>query len=73
MVENNTFLEFIEKLINSPTSFRITTLQSRGLKKFLKQDVENEQTEEIVDSNKLKVIIDMEKLINIKNLLNTIK
>lgn len=60
--ENKSFLDFIEKLKNSPENFRISKSQSRDLKKFLKKDVENIDTGELVDSSKLKALIDEEKI-----------
>lgn len=60
--ENKSFLDFIEKLKNSPENFRISKSQSKDLKKFLKKDVENIDTGELVDSNKLKAMIDEDKV-----------
>ena len=60
--ENKSFLDFIEKLKNSPESFRISKSQAKDLKKFLKPDVENIDTGEILNSHKLKAILDMDKI-----------
>ncbi|MBO5095644.1 MAG: IS1634 family transposase [Bacilli bacterium] len=60
--ENKSFLEFIEKLKKSPENFRISKSQSKDLKKFLKKDVENIDTGEVLDSTKLKALLDEEKL-----------
>lgn len=60
--ENKRFLEFIGKLKNNPENFRISKSQSRDLKKFLKRDIENVDTGELLDSNKLKAMIDEEKV-----------
>lgn len=60
--ENKSFLEFIERLKTSPENFRISKSQSKDLKKFLKNDVENVDTGEILDSNKLKALLDMDKI-----------
>ena len=60
--ENKSFLEFIEKLKNSPESFRISKSQAKDLKKFLKSDVENTDTGEILNSHKLKAMLDMDKI-----------
>lgn len=60
--ENKSFLNFIEKLKTSPESFRISKSQSKDLKKFLKKNVENVDTGEILDSHKLKALLDEEKL-----------
>lgn len=60
--ENKTFLEFIQKLKDNPESFRITKTQVSSLKKFIKKECINDLTGEILDSNKLKAIIDEEKI-----------
>ena len=60
--ENKSFLDFIEKLKTSPESFRISKSQAKDLKKFLKPDVENIDTGEILNSHKLKAILDMDKI-----------
>ena len=60
--ENKSFLDFIEKLKTSPENFRISKSQSKDLKKFLKKDVERIDTGEIIDSNKLKAMLDDEKI-----------
>ena len=60
--ENKSFLEFIEKLKTSPENFRISKSQSKDLKKFLKKDVENTDTGEIIDSRKLNAMLDEDKL-----------
>lgn len=60
--ENKRFLEFIGKLKNNPENFRISKSQSRDLKKFLKRDIENVDTGELLDSKKLKAMIDEEKV-----------
>lgn len=71
--ENKSFLEFIEKLKLSPESFRISKSQSKDLKKFLKKDVENIDTAEIIDSTKLKAILDEEKLNSFNSLMGYYK
>lgn len=60
--ENQSFLAFIEKLKMNPKGFRITAAQSRSIKKFLRKDVLNKSTGEILDSKKLLAMIDDEKL-----------
>lgn len=60
--ENKSFLKFIEKLKTSPENFRISKSQSKDLKKFLKKDVENIDTGEVLDSTKLKAMLDDEKI-----------
>lgn len=60
--ENKSFLEFIEKLKVSPESFRISKAQAKDLRKFIKKDFENTDTGEIIDSKKLKAMLDYEKI-----------
>lgn len=62
MHEHKNFIDFIEKLKKSPESFRVSKAQSKDIKKFLKKDLENIQTGEIVNSNDLKAILDEEKI-----------
>ena len=60
--ENKSFLDFIEKLKASPESFRVSKSQAKDLKKFMKKDVENTITGEVVDSSKLKAMLDEDKI-----------
>jgi hypothetical protein len=60
--QHKAFLEFIEKLKKEPSSFRVTQMQSRSLKRFLKKEVIDKKTGEILDSGKLLTMIDEEKL-----------
>jgi len=60
--ENKSFLEFIEKLDKSPENFRITKTQSNSLKKFLKQELINSKTGEILNSKDIKAFIDFDKI-----------
>lgn len=60
--ENKSFLDFIDKLKTNPENFRITKTQVSPLKKFIKKDCINELTGEVIDSNKLKAIIDEDKI-----------
>ena len=62
MAENKSFLEFIDKLQKSPDSFRLSKLQSKNIKKFLKKDCVNTESGEILDSSKIKSLIDMDKV-----------
>lgn len=60
--ENKLFLEFIQKLQTSPESFRISKAQAKDIRKFIKKDVENTDTGELIDSKKLKAMLDEDKL-----------
>lgn len=62
IAENKSFLEFLEKLENDPSNFRITSMQSKSLRKFLKKDCEIEKTGEIINSSEVKLSIDFDKV-----------
>ena len=62
MHENKSFLEFIDKLQKNPENFRITKSQSSSLKKFLKKELINDKTGEILNSKDLKALIDFDKI-----------
>ena len=67
--ENKTFLEFIAKLKENPSGFRVTSSQCRTLRKFMKKDVVNKETGEILDSRKLLTMIDETKLTEFNDLM----
>jgi transposase len=67
--ENQSFLDFIEKLKANPNGFRVSAAQSRSLRKFMKKEVLHEQTGEILDSTKLRTMIDDEKLTEFNELM----
>ena len=60
--QHKTFLEFIEKLRQSLSSFRITATQSRSLRKYFRKEFVNKKTGEIVNSKELLGMLDEEKL-----------
>ena len=60
--ENKKFLDFLKKLEESPENFRITAIQSKGLKKFLKKDCVNKKTGEIINSSDIKAFVDFDKV-----------
>ena len=60
--ENKSFLDFIDKLEQNPENFRLSSAQSKDIKKFLKKDCLNDETGEILDSNKIKMYIDKDKV-----------
>jgi len=60
--ENKSFLEFLDKLIESPNNFRITATQSKSLRRFLNKDMVNEKTGEIINSHELRALIDKNKV-----------
>lgn len=60
--ENKKFLDFLEKLENVPASFRITALQSKSLRRFMKKEYLDQKTGEILDSSGVRGFIDFEKV-----------
>lgn len=60
--EKKSFLEFIEKLRETPENFRITALQAKSMRKYLKKEMLNTETGEVIDSLKIKGMLDEEKL-----------
>lgn len=62
LYENKSFLDFLDKLIQTPDSFRVTAAQSKGVRKFLKKDYLDLETGELLDSTKLRTIIDPDKV-----------
>lgn len=60
--EHRKFLDFIERLRANPAGFRVTAAQSRSLKRFLKKDVVNSKSGEVLDGTKLVAMIDDDKL-----------
>ena len=60
--ENKSFFEFIQKLEKSPDSFRVTKTQSNSLKRFLKKELINNKTGEILNSKDIKAFIDFDKI-----------
>lgn len=67
--QNQSFIEFIQKLKANPNGFRITAAQSRSIKKFLKKDLLNKETGEVLDGRKLLTMIDEEKLTEFNDLM----
>ena len=60
--ENKKFLDFLKKLEESPANFRITALQSKALRKFMKKEYVNTKTGEIVNSSDIKAYVDFGKV-----------
>ncbi len=60
--ENRSFMEFLEKLKENPGSYRISSAQSKGLRRFLKKEYLNKVTGETVSSSDLMPMIDETKL-----------
>ena len=62
MKDNQSFLEFLDKLIESPANFRITALQAKKLRAFLSKKMVNEKTGEVSSSSEWKALVDMDKI-----------
>jgi len=62
IAENKSFLEFLDKLMESPANFRVSATQAKSLRKFLDKNLVNKKTGEVSSSSDWKALIDMEKV-----------
>ena len=62
MHDNKSFLEFIDKLQKNPENFRISKSLTSSLRKFLKKELLNDKTGEILNSKDLKALLDFDKI-----------
>jgi len=60
--EKKSFYDFVKKLIETPENFKITKIEAGLLGRYIKKELINEKTGELIESNQLKAIVDMEKL-----------
>jgi transposase len=60
--DNKSFLDFIKKLLESPHNFRVSKTHAKSIRNYLRKDVVNEKTGEVLNSDDLKAMIDTEKL-----------
>ena len=60
--EQKSFYDTLKQIIESPESFPTNRLNNSKIKKYLKNKVLNDDTGEIIDSNKIKAIIDIDKV-----------
>ena len=60
--ENKEFLDFLRKLEDSPASFRVSALQSKALRKFMKKEYVNTKTGESINSSDVRGFIDFDKV-----------
>ena len=67
--ENKKFIEFIEKLKTNPNGFRVSAAQSKSIKKYIRKEMLNKNTGEIIDSKELLSMIDDEKLTEFNELM----
>ena len=60
--ENKRFLDFLQKLQESPENFRITASMAKSIRKFMRRDYVNTKTGESIDSSEIKAFIDYDKI-----------
>ena len=60
--ENQSFLGFLDRFMESPENFRVTAVQAKSLRKFLDRNLVNEKTGEVVNAHELKAFIDKSKV-----------
>ena len=60
--EQNSFYDTLKQIIENPESFPSNRLNNSKIKKYLKKQVLNDETGEIIDSENLKAIIDIDKV-----------
>lgn len=60
--ENKNFLDFLEKLETNPSNFRITALQAKSLRRFLRKECVDTKTGEVLDSSSIRPLIDFDKV-----------
>jgi len=62
LAENKSFLEFLKKLLENPTNFRVTSTQAKSIRQFLRKEVVHDDTGEVFNSSQLKAMLDMDKI-----------
>ena len=60
--EKKNYYDFLKKLIESPENFKITKIEASGIGRYIKRDLLNTETGELIDSKTLKAQLDMDKL-----------
>ena len=60
--ERNSFYTFAQKYLEDPHSFKINSTQMSIVKKYLKKEVVNQRTGELLKSSDLTAVLDLEKL-----------
>lgn len=60
--EKKSFIDFIENVRKSPANFKITALQAKSFKKYLKKDVLNTETGELINSSNINTLLDEDKI-----------
>jgi transposase len=62
IAQNKSFLEFIAKLIESPSNFRVTATQAKSIRQFFRKEIVHEETGEVFESSELIALLDMDKV-----------
>lgn len=62
MKENKSFLEFLDRLMETPENFRITAAQAKSLRRFMDKNMINKKTGEVVNSSELRAMVDKSKV-----------
>jgi len=62
LADNRSFLDFLNKLMESPANFRITATQARSLRKFMGNDLLNKSTGEVSQASDWRAFIDEKKV-----------
>lgn len=62
MREHASFMSVLEKILANPRNFRITDIQLRKLRPFFKAEFLNTNTGEVIESSKLRAVIDIKKV-----------
>ena len=62
IAERSSFYEFVREYLKAPASFRLNSTQIPVVKKYLKKNVVNMKTGEILKASDLSAILDIEKL-----------
>lgn len=62
IAEQSSFYEFVQEYLRDPHSFRISATQIPLVKKYLKKDVVNKKTGELLRSSDLTALLDEDKL-----------
>ena len=60
--ENQSFLAFLDKLMETPENFRITATQAKSLRRFMDKNMVNKKTGEVCNSSELVAMIDKNKV-----------
>ena len=66
LLKSKSFLELLNKIQEAPHAFRISSTQSKSLRRFFKKEYLNKDTGEIINSSDLKMFIDYDEVNNYK-------